>query len=108
MFNVAIHVQKPLTLLIKISRLMLACTRYNAYCCICMYVPLCVVCYDFFFLVLWSILLVLIFISVFSTSIKSRMIKKIFSHNTLILPCIDHVHKAAILLLCHAGGGNPS
>lgn len=40
-------------------RLKLACTRYDAYCCSCMCVPVCVVCYDatirFFAAVLCSV-----------------------------------------------------
>lgn len=43
MSHVAIHVQKHLTPSNQIKqRLTLACTWYNAYCCICMYVPVCI------------------------------------------------------------------
>lgn len=75
MSHVAIYVQKHLTPSNQNKqRLTLARTRYNAYCCICMYVL-----YAMIFFVLWSILLVLIIISVFSASIKSRMMEKTLS-----------------------------
>lgn len=49
MSHVAVHVQKHLTPSNQNNqRLTLARTRYNAYCRICMNVPVCVVCYDFF------------------------------------------------------------
>lgn len=46
--HVALHVLEHLTHFNwNNQRLMLACTWYNASCCICMYLPVCVVYYDF-------------------------------------------------------------
>lgn len=54
--NKSIQIQKHLTLSKQNEqRLGLACKRYNAYCCICMYVPVCVVRYDFFKFLFYSV-----------------------------------------------------
>lgn len=71
MSHLAIHVRKHLTPSNQNKqRLTLACTCYNAYCCICMCEP---VCYDFLLFSFTDVVCsVGIIISVFSTSIKPR------------------------------------